>query len=80
MNLIVSEKDDQEDNMSPGQDTPAPGPVHPAERFLQKDSDDLWKLGPIPGLGTVRNSEVGIALHNYVTQQWSMPIPISVFL
>lgn len=35
-------------------------------------------MGPIPGLGTARNAELGVALHAYVTQQWSTPI--SAFL
>jgi hypothetical protein len=44
------------------------------ERFLQKDSGGLWVLKPLPDLGTVRNTDLGKALHVYVTQQWSMAI------
>ena len=43
---------------------------------MQKNSDDLWELGPLPELGTICHADLGIALHVYVTQQWSMGVSI----
>ena len=63
------EKDDDSD------DAAGAGPAQnasPQERYLQKDSNDLWALGPLPARGIARSTDLGVALHTYVTQQWSM--------
>jgi len=76
MNPIVSAKHGQDGDRNSDEETPAPEPLSPSERFLQKGSDGLWKLGPLPDLGTVRNADLGRALHVYITQQWSTSISI----
>jgi hypothetical protein len=64
------EGDDDDDD-----DAAGAGPAQtasPQERYLQKDSDDLWALGELPARGIARSTDLGVALHTYVTQQWSM--------
>jgi len=76
INPIVSEKYSQEGDGGSDRETPTPRFQAPPERFLRKGSDNLWKLGPLPDLGAVLNADIGIALHTYVTQQWSKSILI----
>ena len=75
--ILVAKQTPQEEGADEDADEQTPPQLaSPAERFLQKDSDDLWELGPLPDLGTVRHADLGIALHVYVTQQWSMGVSI----
>jgi hypothetical protein len=68
----TTERGDDEDDED--KETQAIQRTPPQERFLQKDSDDLWTLVPLPDQGTVRHADLGLALHTYITQQWSMNI------
>ena len=62
----------EEEDVGGEEGTSAPKKAPPQEKFLEKTSDDLWALGPLPARGSVRSMELGVALHTYVTQQWSM--------
>ena len=57
-------------------DNPAAGSTSPAEKLLEKGSDELWVLRPLPDSRTVLSAALGVALHTYVTQQWSMGISL----
>jgi hypothetical protein len=57
------EEDDQEDA--------ATEVVSPQDRFLVKDPQGLWELGPLPEGGSVLRVHLANALHSYITQQWS---------
>ena len=75
--ILVAKQAPQEEGADEDADEQTPPQLaSPAERFLQKDSNDLWELGPLPDLGTVCHADLGIALHVYVTQQWSMGVSI----
>ena len=65
------DEDDEDKGIQVAHRTP------PQERFLQKDSDGLWTLGPLPDLSTTRRADLATALHTYITQQWSMSISAS---
>ena len=76
--ILVGDHTPQEkgDEGESDEETHADKQTPPEERFLQKDSDGLWVLGPLPDLGTVRNTDLSTAFHVYVTQQWSMAASI----
>ena len=57
--------------------TPATKNATPEERFLRRDSDGLLVLGPLPAEGGALTGNIAIALHKYLTQQWSKPVIIS---
>ena len=46
-----------------------PEVVPPEDRFLRKDPEGLWELGPVPG--NALRVDVAKALSCYITQQWS---------
>lgn len=63
-----------EGNDSDDEGTSAAPTTPPHERFLRKDSSDLWALGPLPARGSARSTELGLALHTYISQQWSKAV------
>lgn len=74
--LVAPDHRQEED----GEDKPQPiqDPT-PAAKFLQVDAGGLWELGPLPD-GNARSSELGKALHEYMTQQWSMHVLLSLYI
>jgi hypothetical protein len=44
--------------------------------LLTKDNNGFWELGPLPNVRAVQVSEMGKALCNCLTQQWSMLISV----
>jgi len=70
---LVSEEGGEEEGEDGGADEDdASKSKSPAERLLDRGPDELWVLKPLPESRTVRSSDLGLALHIYVTQQWSM--------
>jgi hypothetical protein len=51
--------------------TPDPEIIPPADRFLKLNAEGLWKLGPLPDIGSVLRKDLADAMHSYITQKWS---------
>ena len=54
------------------EETTTPQVLPPTERFLQKGENGLRMLGPLDS--SALRVDLGVALHAYITQQWSMGI------
>ena len=61
-------EDEDEDGDDPKAGSPT-GAIPAGDRFLQRDDQGLWKLGPLPESGI--RVDHAKALHVYIAQQWS---------
>lgn len=71
MNL-VSDQPIEAENQAADEEDLHPNKLSPGVRFLQKNPNDSWSLGPLPEPRTALRKDLGIALSTYITQQWSV--------
>lgn len=74
---LVSEQEGGEGEDEDADDGHASKPKSPEEKaknLLEKGPDQLWALKPLPESKPVLSADIALALHIYITQQWSMVV------